>query len=187
MQAGHGFDADFNPAAAGDAVEHDGQLGGFAHGLEVQEQPVLGGLVIVRGDLQNGGGTGGFGLLGDFNRFPSAVGACSGHHNAASAGEFHGELDHAIMLFVVERGGFAGGAAGDHAGHAAVELKIDELFECRLINLAVAERGDDGCVGAGEHGGTEWWVRMLSGKYQTLTSPEKAKSAGPRRVTLTYS
>ncbi len=158
-EAGDDVDADFDATATGDAVEHDGQFGGLSDGFEVLEEAFGSGLVIVGGDLEDGGGASGFGFLGHLDGFAGGVGSGAGHDDTPSGGEFDSEFDDTLVFFVVEGGGLAGGAAGDDAGDAAGELVVDELFQGGFVDAAVFERGDDSGVGACEHEGVERRVK----------------------------
>ena len=62
------------------------------------------------------------------------------------------QRDDSLVLFMAERGRFAGGADGDDAGDAVVELKIDQFAKGVGINLVVGgERGDESREGAFVH------------------------------------
>ena len=179
-----GVDADFDAAAAGDAVEDDAAGGGVGDGFEVLEETFLGGFVVVGADLEDGFAAGGFCGFGEFDGFVGAVAAGAADDGAAAVGEFGGEGDDVLVFLVGEGWGFAGGADWDDAGDAVIELEVDEFAEGEFVDLVIGgERGDEGCEGAAVHGGS---VRCEGGERdQTGVAmvPAKTMTAGPVRVT----
>jgi hypothetical protein len=63
-QAAHGLHGDLHPAARGNAVKNNGQLGGPADFQKMLVKPFLRRLVVIRGDLEGGVGPDGFRALG---------------------------------------------------------------------------------------------------------------------------
>ena len=145
-----GLHADLNATAARDAVKHDGQLRVVRDFFEMLVESLLAGLVVVGCNLQRCGGTGFLGGLREFDGFVRAVGSGAGDDFPAASGKFHGEFDDAVVFLVGERGALAGGAAGDDAGDAVVELEVDDFAQRGFIHTAVAKGGDDGGDDAGE-------------------------------------
>ncbi len=128
-ETGGGVDADFDAAAAGDAVEDDAAGGGVGDGFEVLEEAFLGRFVVVGADLEDGFAAGGFSGFGEFDGFVGAVAAGAADDGAAAVGESGGEGDDVLVFLVGEGGGFTGGADWDDAGDAVVELEVDEFAE----------------------------------------------------------
>src|SRR5215210_5325094 len=94
-----------------------------------------------------------------------------------------------MMLGVIQRGRFTGRANWNDAGDFVFNLPLDELLECRLIDLAVTEGRDKRCKGAAKHRGEKCRVtgdrcRGVS-DYRPMV-PSKTKSAGPVSVTFLY-
>ena len=54
------------------------------------------------------------------------------------------------MFLMRQRGGLAGGAAGDDALRAVVEMKLEQVAKRLFVDLPVLERGDDGDKRSGE-------------------------------------
>lgn len=150
VEALDGGDSDFYAAAAGDAVEDDGEAGGVSDFLEVEEEAFLGRAVVVRGDEEDGVCAELLGLLGEVDGFVGAIGAGSGDDFAAACGELDGETDDFDVFFVGEGWGFAGGADGDDTVDACGDLELDKFLEGGDVEFAVEEGGSDSGVDAGE-------------------------------------
>ena len=67
-------------------------------------------------------------------------------------GGLDAKFGHALVLGMVERGRFAGGAAGNKAVRPLGDLPLDEVLKGLLVNLAFPERGDQRNQRALEHG-----------------------------------
>ena len=108
--------------------------------------------VVVGRDLQRRIRTGAFRFLCELYRLIGGVGAGTRDDFASSIDEFHGELDHAVVFLMGERGRFAGRADGDDAVDAALYLRLDERAQSRLIYCAIRGKGGDyGCVCSSVH------------------------------------
>ncbi len=83
----------------------------------------LRGLVVVGADLQGGVGAGLLGEGGQLDGLGGGVGAGAGDDGDAAVGGTDDPLDDLLVLFVVEGGRFAGGADGDDAVGAALDLE----------------------------------------------------------------
>ena len=115
------------------------------------KQSFLGGLVVVGSNEEGSGGTIGFGFLGQFHGLAGRIGTRASNDETAPRTVLDGEFDDALMLFVVERWRLPGGSAWDDAGDACGKLGIDQFFEGRFVEGAVAKWGDESGVGACEH------------------------------------
>ncbi len=147
----HGLGFDQPPGAGRNVVDEERELGGFRDRLEVGQDAVLGGPVVIGADLQAGGGSRVFRVFRPLNRFLGAVGTGPGHHRHTAPGFLDHDLDHLVVLFV----GQGGRLPGCPAGHQAVAFLlldevIDELPEPRLVEgIVVFERRDQGNVTPG--------------------------------------
>jgi hypothetical protein len=122
---------------------HCGRPGFFGQHLEVLVEALLGGFVVIRGNLE---GCVGAAFLSEFResqRFGRAVRACARHHLDAASDGFDHEGNDAVLLVVAERGRLAGGAHGAQAGRASGDLEFDLGLERFKVDLPLFEGGND--------------------------------------------
>ena len=85
--------------AAWNVVQHHWQVNRFGNRFEVQVLAFLGGLVVVRNDLQLAVCTYRFRELRSFNRFFGGVGATTGHDRNPACGLGDRDADDFTMFF----------------------------------------------------------------------------------------
>ncbi len=142
-QARHGGGQDVRAGAPGNVVDEQRQLRGARHRRVVLDDALLGGLVVVGRDQQRPVGAGALGVSGELDGRRRVVGAGARHHRHAPAHGLHRDLDHGLVLGVRERGRLAGGAAGHEPVHTGFDLALDEIAQRLLVDVAVAEGGDE--------------------------------------------
>jgi hypothetical protein len=81
-----------------DVVDDDRQLGRLGDGGEVQIEPALRRLVIIRRHHQHGVGAGLLGMLGKAHRFIGVVGACAGDNRHPALRRLDAGLHNPMML-----------------------------------------------------------------------------------------
>ena len=156
-----GLRLDADAGAGGDVVQ-DHRLGaGVGDGVVHGHQAVLGGLVVVGGDHQDGIRPVGAGALGELHGVSRLVGAGAGDDGHPAVNLLAGEGDGPAVLGVAEGGALPGGAA-DHQGvDALVDLPVDELAELGIVDAVGGEGGDQGGGNAAENGGVVLHGRFL--------------------------
>ena len=132
---------------AGNVVGDQRHVDGFGDGLEVTVQTFLGGLVVIGGDQQRTVGPGFLGKAGQADGFDGIVGTGTGQDGHTPLDLVDTDLDDTFMLFVGERGRFAGGAARHKAVDSLTDLEFNEFAIGGFINGAVFERRDEGGQG----------------------------------------
>ena len=55
------------------------------------------------------------------------------------------------VFLVTQRRGFTRGSGRNDAIHATLDLKFNQIFECRDVDLAVFKRRDNGSISTGKH------------------------------------
>src|SRR5690606_27017196 len=101
--------------------------------------------------FRSGGRAGSLRVLGQEDRLRRRVRPRPGDDRHAAAGRLDAELDDTHMLFMAERGRFAGGAAGHERTGPFVDLPLDEALKGIGVDRAVAERRDEDGDGPLEH------------------------------------
>ena len=139
--AGLGGGQHVGAGAAGHVVHEHGQGDFVVDGLEVLEDALLRGLVVVGGDEQGGVGAGLFGEAGEADGFYRIIGACAGDDRHAALYLIHADADGGFMFGMGHGGGFAGGAAGHHAVHALFNLPFNVGAVGLFVDGAILERG----------------------------------------------
>src|SRR3989442_168147 len=89
--------------------------------------------------------------LGKHGRPPGFAGivvARSAVHGHAPPHRPHGELDEVLSFLQSQRAGFTGRPGDDHPVAATVDLPFDEIDKTGVVELALAERRNDGNEGA---------------------------------------
>ena len=135
-QAGDGFGQDVRAGAAGNVVKDDGQVAGLGDGGEVAVVAFLGRLVVIRPDHEGAVGPGLLGEARQADRLAGAVGAGAGHDLDAAARLLDHGGDDALVLLVVERRRFAGGADRGQAVGALLDVPVDQPAQGREIDFA---------------------------------------------------
>ena len=158
-EAQGGLDGNLDAAAARDGIQDDRLRGGFGEQGEVTEETFLAGLVIIRGHEQEGVGAGFVGTLREVEGFGRGVGARAGHDRDAASGELDRLADDFDVLVVVEGGGLAGGADGDQAVDAVLDLEFDQLLQVIPGHRSIEEGGDQSRMGSHESAGAEGAAR----------------------------
>jgi hypothetical protein len=114
-------------------------------------EALLGRFVVVGGDEQGSLGSGLLCVAGEAHRFGRAVGPGPRDDGDSSPGFLDGDVHDPIVLAVGEGGRLAGGAARNNPVNPLPDLPVDQLSERVLVELPVAEGGDQGCDGASKH------------------------------------
>ena len=102
--------------------------------------PLLGRLVIIRSDDQDGVGPGLFGVLGQLDRLLGGIRARACHHRNPALGLIDAPFDHLLVLVMRERRALAGGADRDQSVGALGDLPFDQVAERVLVDRVVPER-----------------------------------------------
>jgi hypothetical protein len=84
--------------------------------------------------------------------FGGGVGAGAGNDRNPLVGLFEYDPNNIQMLFVIQGGGFSGGAAGYNGIGSVLDLKIHQFTKFLLINHSVDEWGDYSYYTSFEHG-----------------------------------
>ena len=115
-------------------------------------QARLTGLVVVRGDQQQGIGTVGLGLLGQPDGILGIVGTRARNHRHTACGLLDRIADAGGMLLIRQRRGFAGGTADDDGIGAMGDLVINDAAQFFKVYAAIGvHRGDNGNRSAGKN------------------------------------
>ncbi len=150
-QALDGVHADLDTASAGNAIEHQGELGLPGDLAEMLEQALLCGLVVIGSHLQRAVRTEPFGFLGKVDRFAGRVASGARQDLELTACRLDRDLDDTNVLLVVDGGGFARRAHGHDTVDAAFNLKPDETGQSGFVDGAIAERRDNSGVCSSKH------------------------------------
>ena len=143
---------DVDAGAGRHIVEDDRDAAGFGHGGKVGDQAGLAGLVVVRGDHQQGVGAAVGRAGGQGAAVGRVVGAGPRHHRHPVGHRVHRELDGGQLLGVGHGGALAGGAADDNGVGAAGDLVLKDLPQhIEMDASVVVHRGDDGHACTCEH------------------------------------
>src|SRR5207237_9096388 len=110
--------------------------------VEVPEQALGRGLVVVRSDDERGVGARLARPLYVLDGLARVVRAATGDHRDAAAPFLDAGADDAEMLVGGDGGAFAGGAAGNEPWGAALDLAACQRAQRCLVDGPVAERGD---------------------------------------------
>ena len=117
---------------------------GIGNGVVVKLQTLLGRLVVVGGDHQQGIRPRRLGVAREIHRFRRRVGAGPGDHRHAARGLVDADFYDSLVLVVAEGGRFPRRADGDQAGGAFLDLPAHQTAERILIHPVTVERGDQG-------------------------------------------
>lgn len=148
---------DFATRPAGDVIKDDGQAE-IGDGGEVPVQAFLIRLVIIGGDLEGAVCSGVQGVFGQGQGFGGGIGAGTGDDLELALSGRDAGFDDFFMFIDVDGGGLPGGADGDDAIHAALDLHGNEGAEFSVINAAISvERCDECCIGSGKHDAFSLW------------------------------
>ena len=104
-------------------------------------EPLLRGLVVVRGDQQNPVGPGLFGMPGQVDGLGGVVGPGPGNHRHPAGHRVDDDINHLVVLVVGEGRRLSGGPAGDDRIGSPGDLKFNQLPQGRLVDPALLERG----------------------------------------------
>ena len=130
--------------AAGDIVQDDRNRGCICYGGKVGNQTVLGGLVVIRCDNQQGVSAGLAGVADVLQHMERVVGAGAGNYGNPTCDAVDGEADDVFLLGVFQCGAFAGSADGHDGVDAGINLKINQTAQCVIIDREIiVHRGDD--------------------------------------------
>ena len=151
-QNGAGLGSQVAAGTAGDVVHDDGLGGVVRNALVVLDEAVLGGLVVVGGDHQDGIRAVVTGGLGEVQHMLGVVGAGAGDDGDPACGLLHGEADDLLALGGGEGGTLTGGAHGDQRGNAVVDLEIDQTAQVFIVHASGGHGGDQGGTDALEDG-----------------------------------
>src|SRR3954451_1003401 len=148
-QLGQQVVGDVDDHARRDVVQDDRHVGGLGDLLVVPDDPTPVGLVVVRGDAQDGVDTERGGALGQVDGVPRVVGADARGDADAGGPLLDGQLDDAQVLLVAQRRRLAGGAADDEAVRPVGGEVLQEVDERLLVDVEVVverrdDRGEDG-------------------------------------------
>ena len=147
---GGGLDVD---ARAGrDVIDDDGLRRGVGDGGVHLDKAVLRGLVVVRGHDEHGVAADLAGVLCQADGVGRVVGAGAGDDGDAACRALCAVAQDLAVLFVGQRGAFAGGACDDEGVHALIDLPVDETAERRIVDAFSGQRGDEGGCNAAEDG-----------------------------------
>ena len=91
-------------------------------------------------------------MSGERDGLFGAIRPGAGDDRHAPSRGFDAQIDEALMLLVVERRRLAGGPNRHQPVRSSLDLPFDQGAERRLVDLAVAERCDQGDDRALEHG-----------------------------------
>src|SRR2546426_4736616 len=140
--------------AAGDIVDEIWTIPRVGDAAEVAVQSFLGWAGVVRDDDQGRIGPDALGKLREPQAFRVIGGTGSGDQGHAPPHRPHGELDEVLSFLQSQRTGLTGRPGDDHPVAATVDLPFDEIDKAGVVELALAERRDDGHEGAahGAHG-----------------------------------
>ena len=101
--AGHGGRLDGKGRAAGHVVDDQRQIHGFGNGLHVGEDPFLGGLVVIGGDMKGRVCSGLLGIAGQADDLGRIVGAGPGDDRYSAFGLLNADADNLFMFFMGQR------------------------------------------------------------------------------------
>ena len=90
-----GIGRDANTGAAGDVIQDHGDINAVSDIAEMLDKPLLGGLIIIGRDHEDGVGTGGFCVFGCAQGVFGIVAADPGDHFHASVDGAHRHARHA--------------------------------------------------------------------------------------------
>ena len=157
--------------AAGNVVEHHGQIDRFSNRFEMLELAFLGGLVVIGHHLQLAICANTFGELSQFDGFCCGVGAAASHdrHMAVfvGGGLLDRDADDFAMFFHVDRGGLTRCAHHADAIGAFSNMPIDQLAQRRVVNAPVFVHGSDECDDAAGDGFHRRMRRLRGNQYST--------------------
>ena len=135
----------------GHVVEDDRDPSRIGHGGEVRDQACLGGLVVIRGDQQQGIGTALGRLCSQCAAVVGVVGTGTRDDGHPVVDGIDGELNGSQLLFIGHGGALTGGSADDDGIGAARDLVLDDAAQLVKIDAAIlVHRGDDRYARAGK-------------------------------------
>ncbi len=143
FQGDYGGDIDIDAGPGRDVVQDDRTLCGCRHRLEMQTYAFLRGAHVRRRRDQEAGWAQCV-QARDFFRDQPCVAAADAHHDrTAGLHGFHHAAEHPVLFMLVQRRGFAGGAAHHQAMHAGSGQAQGELLRTVKIKFALPERRDE--------------------------------------------
>ena len=146
------FSCDAQAGTAGYVVQDNRAVAAICDRFKVCDQTALGGLVVVRGDRQNGVCTRSRSLTGQLDGSRGVVGAGTGNNRNAACNVRAAEVDDLCMLLEGHGRGLAGGTDNDDCIGTMLDLMIDDLLEFVIVYIAGSgKRGDDGNSGTGKY------------------------------------
>ena len=107
----------------------------------VQHQSVLRRLIVIWRHQQGSLGTTFFRAFGELDGFGGGIGAGAGNHRQALINNLVAARQQIAMLRRAQRGRFPGGTGNDQRVRALLDMKVDQGFQRRVINVAITEHG----------------------------------------------
>ena len=144
-----GLDVGYCPS--GDVVNNDRKIAGFGEMRVMRINAILIGTVIIRCDDQRCCGARCFRECHMANSGCGIIRSATGDDRHTAIGDFDAKFDYAVMLFIGQRGAFAGRSAGDERRRALANLPFDEAAKSVFIDVTVPKRCDQCRNRAGKH------------------------------------
>ena len=142
-KAPHGGGLDVRRRAPRHIVEDHGQVSGFRNGLEVLVKALLRRFVVIGRNGKDALHAQSFDFGRQVANFLGVVAAHSRDDGNFSTRFFHDHANHPQVFAVFERGGFAGGAAGDKEIDPLAKLELHQPPQRRFIHGTVFPKGGD--------------------------------------------
>ena len=143
---GIGLNAD--PRPAGYVIEDHGDLHPICHISKMLDQALLGGLVVVRRNHQDGVGANRPGVFRFSEGREGVVPAHAHDHLHFALAGVHRIAHQLIVLVLTQRGVFAGGAANHDGSGPAGQLKVQLLLQLIVVYALLAKGRHNGGTGA---------------------------------------
>ena len=148
----HGLGQQIAAGAAGHIVENDGQGAFVCHGGEMGDKTVLGGLIVVGSDHQNGVRPHLTGVAGVVQNVLGVVGAGAGNDGNPSGRLLYGVGDDLFLILRLNGGVLAGGAHDHQAVDAGADLEFHKAAQSLIVDGTVGVHGgDDGSGHTGKN------------------------------------
>ena len=141
-----GFGFDVHARTGGYVVKNDRFVYAIRNAGVHMDEPSLGGFVVVGGDDEERIRANLAGTAAKSDGVLGIIAACACDDGNSAANAFYGEFNGGDLFVIRQRGGFARRSADDEGIDARIQLTVDQIGECFVINFAVAKRGDErGC------------------------------------------
>ena len=145
-----GFGLDVHARKGGYVVKNDGLIYAVRNAGIHMNETSLGGFVVVGGNDEERICADFAGALAKSDGVFRIVASCACDDGNSARNAFNGKFDRGDLFVVRQGGSFARGAANDECVDACVQLVVDDMSKCFVINFTITEGGDERGSRAGE-------------------------------------